>query len=360
MMLPTKTFAVRLFEYGGPEKLVVDEYDLPPLGPHDLLVKNLAGSVSRWDIKYRSGLLARYQIPGRTPFPLPQQLGRETAGEVVAVGSGVIRFEPGDRVVGVTHPEDPGSVEVARGLGNLSQGVAVPGHQGMGSNAQYLVRDEHMWLHLPDGADIEQAGVSLWAFSTSHRIVRDRLGVRPGDDVLVIGASGGMGQATVQLAKLAGARVITTTRQEGKRDTLLELGADAAVVTTDADRARDEVRALTGGEGVDHAVDFTGSPESLRFARDILRLGGRIVLTSEQGDASLPFDAADFMRLELNLLGVRGSRMIDMITVLKLLGENRISTRIAARFPLARVGEAHELLEHSTDLVGRIAILPWT
>lgn len=359
MTLPTKTLAVRLFEYGGPDKLVVAEYDLPPLGPHDVLVKNLAGSVSRWDVKYRSGLLARYQIPGRAPFPLPQQLGREAAGEVVAVGSSVTRLKPEDRVVGVTHPEDPDSIEVARGLGNLSQGVAIPGHQGMGSNAQYLVRDEHLWLHLPDGADFEQAGVSLWAFSTSHRIVRDRLNVRPGDDVLVMGASGGMGQATVQLAKLAGARVIATTRHEGKRDLLLDLGADAVVVIADAGRAREETRALTGGRGVDHAVDFTGNPDSLSFARGVLRLGGRIVLTSEQGGASLPFEAADFMRLELNLLGVRGSRMIDMLTVLKLLGEGRIKTRIAAQFPLARVAEAHALLEHATDLVGRIALLPW-
>ena len=85
--IPSKTLAVRLFEYGGPDKLVVGEYDLPPLGDRDVLVKNHAGSVSRWDVKYRAGDLARYQIPGRAAFPLPQQLGREAAGEVVAVGA---------------------------------------------------------------------------------------------------------------------------------------------------------------------------------------------------------------------------------------------------------------------------------
>jgi len=124
MTLPTKTMAVRLFEYGGPEKLVYAEYDLPPLGERDVLVKNLAASVSRWDVKYRAGDLARYQIPGRAPFPLPQQLGREAAGEVVAVGRAVTRHRPGDRVIGVTHPEDPAAIETARGLGNLSRNVA--------------------------------------------------------------------------------------------------------------------------------------------------------------------------------------------------------------------------------------------
>jgi NADPH:quinone reductase-like Zn-dependent oxidoreductase len=216
MTLPTKAFAVRLFEYGGPEKLIYGEYDLPPLGERDVLVKNFAGSVSRWDVKYRAGDLARYQLPGRAPFPLPQQLGREAAGEVVAVGSAVKKFRPGDRVIGVTHPEDPDGVETARGLGNLSRNLAIPGHQAFGSYAQYLVRDERMWLPLPDGIDYEQAGVALWPFSSSHRVVHDRLRVRLGDTVLIAGASGGMGQATLQLCKLAGARVIAATRHAGK------------------------------------------------------------------------------------------------------------------------------------------------
>jgi len=359
MSIPTKTLAVRLFEYGGPEKLVIGEYDLPPLGDRDVLVKNHAGSVSRWDVKYRAGDLARYQIPGRGAFPLPQQLGREAAGEVIAVGGAVTRFKPGDRVIGVTHPEDPDSAETARGLGNLSRNLAVPGHQAMGSYAQYLVRDQRMWLPLPDGVDDEQAGVALWPFSSSHRVVRDRLRVHPGDNVLVTGASGGMGQATMQLAKLAGGRVIATTRHEAKAATLLDLGADGVVVTSDEEQAFKDVSRLTGGEGIDHAVDYTGSPGLLRFIKEVMRLGGSLVVSSEQGREPLPFTAADLIRLELNLLGIRGARMNDMLTVLKLLGEGRIKTRIAARFPLGRVGEAHTLLETSPDLVGRIVVLPW-
>jgi putative oxidoreductase len=359
MTIPTKTLAVRLFEYGGPEKLVYGEYDLPPLGARDVLVKNHAGSVSRWDVKYRAGDLARYQIPGRAAFPLPQQLGREAAGEVVAVGSAVTRFKPGDRVIGVTHPEDPDSVETARGLGNLSRNLAIPGHQAMGSYAQDLVRDHGMWLPLPDGVDDEQAGVALWPFSSSHRVVSDRLRVKLGDHVLIAGASGGMGQATLQLAKLAGARVIATTRHEGKAAVLRELGADAVVVTADEDQAFKDVSRLTGGEGVDHAVDYTGNPDLLRFIGSVMRLGGTLVVTSEQGRDPLPFRAADLIRLELNLIGLRGARMNDMQSVLKLLGEGRIRTRIVARFPLEQVGEAHTLLETSPDLVGRIVVLPW-
>ncbi len=360
MAIPTKTMAVRLFEYGGPDKLIFGEYDLPPLDAHDVLVKNFAGSVSRWDVKYRAGDLARYQLPGRAAFPLPQQLGREAAGEVIAVGGAVTRFKPGDRVIGVTHPEDPDAAETARGLGNLSRNLAIPGHQTFGSYAQYLVRDERMWLPLPGGVDYEQAGVALWPFSSSHRVVRDRLMVRLGDTVLIAGASGGMGQATMQLCELAGARVIATTRHPGKVAMLRELGADAVVVTADAERARADVLAFTAGEGVDHAIDYTGSPELLRFLGSVMRLGGRLVISSEQGREPMPFTAADMIRLELNLLGIRGARMNDMLAVLKLLGKHQINTRIAARFPLARVSEAHTLLETSPNLVGRIVVLPWT
>src|SRR6202451_1937928 len=238
MTLPTRTFAVRLFEYGGPEKLIYGEYDLAPLGKRDVLVKNFAGSVSRWDVKYRAGDLARYQLPGRAPFPLPQQLGREAAGEVVAAGSAGKKFHPCDRVIGVTHPEDPDGVETARGLGNLSRNLAIPGHQAFGSYAQYLMRDERMWLPLPDGIDYEQAGVALWPFSSSHRVVHDRLRVRLGDTVLIAGASGGMGQATLQLCKLARARVIDGTPHAGKAAVLRELGADAAAVAARTGHAR--------------------------------------------------------------------------------------------------------------------------
>jgi len=358
MSLPTTTKAVRLFEYGGPEKLVFGDYPLPPLGDRDVLVKNHAGSVSRWDVKYRAGDLMRYRLPGRAPFPLPQQLGREAAGEVVAVGRAVTAFKPGDRVIGVTHPEDPGAPETARGVGNLSKSLAIPGHQALGSYAQYLVCDERMWLPLPDGVDFEQAGVALWPFSSSHRVVRDRLKVRVGEAVLITGASGGMGQATLQLAKLAGARVIATTRHTGKAATLRELGADVVVATADAERARAEVLAITG-DGVDHAVDYTGNPDLLRWLVGVMRLGGTLIVASEQGRDPLPFTAADMIRLELNLLGIRGARTNDMLTVLKLLGERRIRTRIAARFPLHRIAEAHTLLETSLDLVGRIVVLPW-
>src|SRR5438552_18193673 len=89
MSLPTTTMAVRVFEHGGRDKLIYDEYPLPELGEHDVLVKVHTASVSFYDVKYREGIAA-----ASTGYKLPQQLGREAAGEVVAVGRAVQRFKP--------------------------------------------------------------------------------------------------------------------------------------------------------------------------------------------------------------------------------------------------------------------------
>jgi putative oxidoreductase len=357
--VPTSSTGVRIFAHGGPEVLTFGDYPLPAIGPRDVLVKVAAASVSGWDLKYREGLHPGSRLPGRTAFPLPQQLGREVAGTVVATGEAVHRFQPGDRVVGVVHPENPRSPETIRGLGNLSTGVDVPGHQSMGGYASHVVRDEDLWLAVPDGVDLEQAAITLWPYATSLRLLVDRLGVRVADTVLVHGASGGMGQATIQLAGSIGAVVIATTRHQAKADVLRELGVDEVVVTDDLTEAEKRIRAATTGEGVDHVVDYSGSRELMRLSLRTLRLGGRICpAAGDQDPQPIPVTVADLTRLEMTLVGIRGARHRDALTVLDLLSRKRIHPRVAARFPLSQAAAAHALLENSTDLVGRIVLIP--
>ncbi|WP_225887542.1 zinc-binding dehydrogenase [Streptomyces canus] len=147
-----------------------------------------------------------------------------------------------------------------RGLGNLSTGIAIPGHQGPGAYAAYVVRDERLFLPVPDHVDLEQAAVTLWPYGTSHRVLRDRLRVTAGDTLLVTGAAGPMGLATIQLAQLFGLRVIATTRHAERADALRTACSAEVVVTDDLDAARHAVRDLTHGQGVDHAVDYSTTP----------------------------------------------------------------------------------------------------
>lgn len=352
--LPRTTFAVRIFEHGGPEKLQYGEYPLAEMGPRDVMVKVAAASVTYWDVKYRIG-----PHPGTPPglFPLPQQLGREAAGEVIGVGAEVQRVEIGDRVVGAVHPADPYSDEAVRGVGNLSQ-MKMPGHQVLGSYAQYLVRDQTEWLPVPASLSLEEAAVTVWSFATAHRVIVDRLEVKLGDTVLIAGASGGMGQATVQLAKLVGGRVIATTRFEEKTASLRDVGADEVIVAKDLDLAN-EVRALTGGHGVDHAIDYTGDHDLLRSIGRALRPGGKILISSGEGSSDpVPFRPAQFLVQEMSVLGIRGARANDARMALMLACQGKIHTRIADRFPLSEARAAHERLETARNLTGRIVLLP--
>lgn len=358
--------AVRLYEFGGPEKLIYEDQPVPETGANDVLVKVLATSVSRWDIKYRSGEVHEFYgkitghqgaIPGRKPFPMPMQLGRDVAGEVAAVGKDVTTLKPGDRVLGMTNPENMLSLASIRGLGNLSGGVDLPGHTMFGGYAQFVARPEHYWIKISPTLDLDQGAAAMWPCATAHRIIVNRLNVRPNDNVLITGASGGMGTATLRLAKLAGATVIATTRHPGKAEKLRREGADIVVDTSRGDTLR-LIREATGGEGVDAAVEYTGSSDLIRLCIDALRLGG--TLCPVGGELTqLPLRVVDMVSKELNVHGIRGASRNDQRIVAELLEKGRLVMPVHAVLPLARAAEAHAMLEHSKDVVGRIVLHPW-
>jgi NADPH:quinone reductase-like Zn-dependent oxidoreductase len=357
--VPTECAAVMLFEHGGPDVLRYGVYPRPEAGPYDAVVDVYAIGVTGFDLKYRRGLLTHHQLPGRKLFPLPQQLGREAAGVVQWVGSSVTTLSPGDHVVAVTHPEDPYGVETARGLGNLSRDIEIPGHQSLGSYARYLVRDERLWLRLPPQVDLEQAALTLWPFSTVHRVLTDRLHVRLSDIVVILGSTGGMGIAAIQLAKLLGARPVAATRDLSKAPQLKALGAVEVIDVRNLDAGLATLRALTGGRGPDHVIDFAGDLQVLSAIASAIRVGGSVCIGAGDKSAErVPIRVADMIRFEMNLLGIRGARRGDMLAALELLEQQRITIPVARRFPLANAVEAHEAMERGLDVVGRVLLIP--
>ena len=199
-------------------------------------------------------------------------------------------FKPGDRVVGVTHPEDPDSIETARGLGNLSRNLAIPGHQAFGSYAQYLVRDERMWLPLPDGVDYEQAGVALWPFSSSHRVVHDRLKVRLCDTVLIAGASGGMGQATMQLAS-SPAPASSPPRGMPARPRCCASWAPMPPSSPPMPSAPVPRSWRYWRRRRRSRRRLYRQPRRVALLGSVMRFGGSMVISSEQGREPMPFSA---------------------------------------------------------------------
>jgi NADPH:quinone reductase-like Zn-dependent oxidoreductase len=349
--------AVRLFEFGGPDKLCYGDHPMPDVGPPDVLVKVLATSVSRWDVKYRTGEVHEFYgkstghhggIHGRRTFPMPMQLGRDVAGEVAAVG---------DRVLGVTNPENTLSLASIRGLGNLSGGIDLPGHTMFGGYAQFVSRPKSYWIKVRSDLDLDQGAAAMWPCATAHRIIANRLNVRMNDNVLITGAAGGMGTAAMGLTKLAGATVIATTRHPGKAASLKRWGADI-VVDSGRDDAVKTIRAATGGEGVDAAVEYTGASELMRLCIDALRLGGTFCPVGGEL-REIPLRVVDMVSKELNVHGIRGATRNDQRVVAELLEKGRIRMPIHAALPLAKAAQAHAMLEHGEDLVGRIVLHPW-
>ena len=338
----TSMKAVRLVRHGGPEALVYGDFPLPEVGPTEVLVRVLATTVSRWDVKYRIG------EPGRTTslYKLPMQPGRDAAGVVEAVGSQVRSLKPGDRVVGLVHPVDAAGQSI------------YPGHNTFGGNAQFVARPEAQWLMLPPKVEPADAAAAMWSYATSHRILLDRLQARLGDTIFVSGASGGMGSAILDLARIMGVRVVAATRSASKVAFLRDLGASAVIVLPHADAAA-AIRAEAGPRGCDGAIDCSGDLAMIRLCVDVLGRGGTFVPVAAEGaPAPLPITVADCTRLELTIRGARASTLEDQRAVVRLLAQKRIRPAIHAVMPLSELPVAHRRLE-SGEVSGRIVLDPW-
>jgi NADPH:quinone reductase-like Zn-dependent oxidoreductase len=331
--------AVRLFAHGGPEVLTYGDFPVPEIGAGDVLVRVLATTVSRWDVKYRIG-----EPGGGGMFKLPMQPGRDAAGTVEALGAKVTSFKPGDRVVGLVHPVSATGESI------------YPGHVTFGGNAQFVARPEAQWLPLPVSVEPAAAAAAMWSYATAHRVLLDRLKAQLGDTMFLVGGSGGMGSAILDLARAMGVSVLAATRSERKVDFLKRLGARDVVVLP---REAASIRAAAAPRGCDSAIDCSGDPAMLRLCVDMLRRGGAFVPVASEGrPALLPVTVADCTRLELTILGARASTLENQRAVVALLAQRRISPAIHAVLPLSDLCHAHALLE-AGDVSGRIVLDPW-
>jgi NADPH:quinone reductase-like Zn-dependent oxidoreductase len=349
--------AIQFYEYGEPSVLKYIEVPMPKVGEDDVLIKVKATSVNRFDLKMRRGQIP--QIPGRDPFPMPFQPGRDVAGEVVAMGAKVSRFKVGDRIVGMTHPACGQCDNCLSGWDNLCTNIKLPGHQLPGGYAEYVSRRESEVLPAPAGVPYEKLGGCLWSYATAWNIIARRGDLRAGQSVLITGASGGMGTAVIQIARLVGASaILATTGSPEKVKRLKELGVDHVVDYSDAG-ASERIKSLSRGKGVDLVVDLVGG-DMFVFGLKCLRMNGTIVLVAgEEAKSSIPLGMLSVMLLhtQVNILGVRGAKRIDNKTVLEFLGEGKIDPIIDQVLPLSQAVKAHEIMENRQQ-VGRIILVP--
>lgn len=321
--------AIQITENGGPEVLTSAELPDPQPGAGDLLVELAAAGVNYIDT---------YQREGVYPVPLPFVPGLEGVGRVRALGDGVAGFAVGDRVAWAEPP------------GSYAELVVVPGQKAVA---------------VPDGVTDEAAVGALLQGMTAHFLVHDTYPVRPGDDVLVHAAAGGVGLLLTQLAAGRGARVIATVSTAEKEQLARAAGAAEVIRYTEVDDLAAEVRALTGGAGVAVAYDSVGRTT---FDASLAALRRRGVLALF-GAASGPVPPVDPQRL--NAAGsvfLTRPKLYDYMTdhaeltaragaVYAEVAAGRLDVRIGQRYPLAEARTAHEDLQ-GRRTTGKLLLLP--
>lgn len=338
--------AVIFHEHGGPEVLRYEEVPDPQPGPGEVLVRVKATSVNFLDIWVRRG------IPG---IKLPHIAGSDVAGVIEQVGEGVTEVKPGQRVV-VNPNFSCGKCEYClQGEDSLCIHYKILGEQVDGGYAELVKVPAKNAIPLPEHVPFEEAAAATLTFMTAWRMLITRGGLRPGEDVLILGAGGGVGTAAVQIAKLVGARVFATASTEEKLERLRELGADVLINYKEVEFDK-EVRRLTEKRGVDMVVDCVGAETWVKSLRSLAK-NGRLVTC---GATTGPNPQTDIRYIFWNQLKIIGSTMAstkELLDVLKLLWAGKLKPVIYRVMPLHEAAEAQRLLEERR-VFGKVVLVP--
>jgi alcohol dehydrogenase len=321
--------AVVIERQGGVEHLAWRDWPDPELRASDVLLRVRAVGLNHLDVFVRRGMPG---FPVKTPFIS----GGDIVGEVAALGAEASGWRVGERVA--VNPMTPEGMMGEAIQGGMAELVRVP--------ATHLVR-------IPEALDDVTAAAVPINYGTAHRMLHTIGAIRPGELLLVLGASGGVGVACVQYGKLAGARVIAAAGSAEKCERLRALGADDTIDYGKEDFSR-RAWQLSGKRGVDFVVNYTGG-ETWNASLKTLRKGGRLVTCG----ATAGFDAHTDIRYvwvrELRILGSDGYTQEDIATSLRLVAEGRLKPVVDRVLPIQQAAEGHRLLEERSVL-GKIVL----
>ncbi len=317
--------AVLCKEYGPPETLVVEDVASPEPGAGEVVLEVHAAAVNFPDVLIIEN---KYQFKPRLPF----SPGGEVAGVVSRLGDGVDHLKIGDRVIGSCG--HGGFVEEIA----ISQGSCIP---------------------VPGEMDLQTASALVLTYGTSHYALKDRAQIRPGENLLVMGAAGGVGLAAVELGKAAGARVIAAASTQDKLGVCVAHGADATILYPSDQMDRDQQRAfsgqikeLTDGNGADVVYDPVGGA----YAEPALRATnweGRYLV--------IGFASGPIPNVPLNLALLKGCQIVgvfwgaftvrapqankaNLAELMEMYQSGTIRPHISARFPLEQAADALNMM----------------
>lgn len=334
---------------GDYDVMRMKDLPLPQLGPREVLVRNFASGVCYHDHLLRVGIMKR-----GVPYPLI--LGHEGAGVVEAVGSDVRMHKPGDRVACTQWTEACGYCRFCRtNREPLCSQRQLFGHNRDGTYANFFKIQDDSLLPLPDEISFEHGAILSCAIGTCLAAIRDVGRTQAGDTLLVTGAGGGLGVHAIQVAKLCGAFVVAQTTSPEKVPLIREMGADEAVVARNGLFA-EEVRRVTGGEGVDVVCDNVGAPVFQEALRSCAR-GARYVLVGELTGDQVAFNTARLFLKGVSLLATMSTSRTQLGDVIDLVRRRRLRPTITERFELEEAPRVHRLMVEK-KLTGRVVLIP--
>jgi NADPH:quinone reductase-like Zn-dependent oxidoreductase len=338
--------AVRIHEFGGPEVLRYEDVPDPRPRKDQILVRIKACAMNHLDIWVRKGL------PGVT---LPHILGSDMAGEIVETGEYVTGFTPGQRVLLAPMSFCNHCAKCVAGLQNQCPVFTVLGNRVDGGDCELIAVPAVNVIPIPDGLDFNQAASVPLVFLTAWHMLVGRAGVRPGQTVLVLGASSGVGIAAIQVAKLFNTRVITTAGDEAKLEKGRALGADYGI-NHYKQKISDEVRKITHKEGVDIVVEHVG-PATWEESVKSLKPAGTLVTCGATTGPTVGIDLRFVYSRQLSILGSYMGTMGELYEVLGHVFAGRLKPVVDRVFPLSKTREAHECMEKS-QMFGKIVLNP--
>ncbi len=260
--------AVLCKEHGPPEALVVEEIDSPKPGARQVLIGVRACGVNFPDTLIIEG---KYQFQPDMPF----SPGGEVAGEVIAVGEEVTEYQSGDRVIAMT---------------------------GWGGFAEEVLCDVGQVMPLPESMDYITGSAFSMTYGTSYHALVQRADLQPGETLLVLGASGGVGLAAVELGKVLGARVIAAAGSDEKLEVAKEHGADE-LINYSTEKLKERVKELTGGQGADVIYDPVGG-DAFDQAVRCINWNGRLLVVG--------FASGRIPELRVNLALLKGCQIVGV------------------------------------------------
>jgi len=339
--------AIVLSRTGGPEELEFRDVPDPDVGVGEVLVRVKAEGVCGRDLIDRRG--------GFRGLKLPVILGHEFAGEVVTAAPGVGGISPGDRVANLLRLGCGACRACLRGDTPICERAWQSfGQTRDGGYAELVAAPLFALVKIPaQVSDVEAASVAC-TFGVALRALRTVGRVTLGEDVLITGASGGVGMAAIQVAKALGARVLAATSSEAKHQALVDVGADEVVV--DAQGAlHDKVRALAPG-GVDAVLELTGSPTFTSSLRS-LKNGGRLVLVGNILADGIRFNPGAVILYGYQILGSAGCTRVDLEDAFAMIASKRFTVVISRVLSLKDAAEAHRILA-DRGAIGRVILTP--